>query len=133
LLLSGVGGKRLEKGGAIKTIENNEGLVSMCGLYCGACGRFLKGACRGCADNAKATWCRIRSCCLENSHLSCADCAEFEDPSDCGKSNNLLSRVVGFFLNSDRRAGVLMIRERGRAGFADFMTTYSRVAIRRRG
>jgi hypothetical protein len=120
-------------GNIMKNIIVDENLVSMCGLYCGACRKFLKDRCRGCAENAKATWCKIRTCCLERGHASCADCQEFSDPNDCNKFNNAFARVVGFFLNSDRKAGILMIREKGRAGFADHMASYGRVAIKRTG
>lgn len=113
----------------IKAYEN---LVSMCGLYCGACKGYLKEKCKGCAENAKATWCKIRTCCLEKGLTSCAECREFSDPQDCNKFNNALARVVGFFLNSDRRKGVLMIKEKGRLGFADHMASYGRVAIKRK-
>jgi hypothetical protein len=117
----------------VNNITIDETHVSMCGLYCGACRKFLKNRCKGCAENAKATWCRIRTCCLENGYASCADCKEFGDPGACIKFNNAFSRIIGFLLNSDRRAGVFMIKEKGRAGFAGHMASYGRVAIRRTG
>jgi hypothetical protein len=117
----------------MKNIKTDDNLISMCGLYCGACKSFLKDRCMGCAENTKATWCKIRTCCLKSGYASCAECQEFSDPMDCNKFNNVFARVVGFFLNPDRRKGILMIKEKGRAGFAEHMASYGRVAIRRRG
>jgi len=39
----------------MKTITSNAELVAYCGLYCGACGAYLKGRCPGCHENKKAT------------------------------------------------------------------------------
>ena len=55
-------------------LEPKAELVARCGLYCGACGSYLKGRCPGCRENVKATWCKVRACCGEHSYASCADC-----------------------------------------------------------
>ena len=49
----------------VASIAVNADLVASCGLYCGACRAHLAGKCAGCRENAKATWCKIRSCCAE--------------------------------------------------------------------
>jgi len=36
----------------MKEIIADEKLVAKCGLYCGACGAYLKGRCPGCAAYA---------------------------------------------------------------------------------
>ncbi|MBN2144478.1 MAG: DUF3795 domain-containing protein, partial [Candidatus Aureabacteria bacterium] len=58
-------------------ITINPRLVAFCGLYCGACGRYLKNKCPGCVGNEKAAWCSVRTCCLENHFSSCAECRDF--------------------------------------------------------
>jgi len=93
-------------------------LIAYCGLYCGACGKFRKGKCPACHDNEKATWCKVRTCCIEHSFTSCADCEEFSDPADCKKLNNFFSKVFAFILKSDRLAAVAMIRRVGAGDFA---------------
>ena len=50
----------------MKEIISDPKLVAFCGLYCGACKAYLKERCPGCHDNEKATWCKVRTCCLEN-------------------------------------------------------------------
>jgi hypothetical protein len=103
-------------------ITNDIKLIAFCGLYCSACGSYLKGRCSGCAENEKATWCKIRFCCIENNYKSCADCKQFENVNDCKKYNNFISKVVGFVFRSDRSACIGMIKEKGYEGFATYMT-----------
>ena len=111
----------------------NPDLVAHCGLYCGACGSYLKGRCPGCHDNVKATWCKIRVCCREHSYTTCADCQEFADPNDCGMFNNWIAKVVGFVLRSNRQACVLKIRELGVDGFAAYMAEKKLQSLPRSG
>jgi hypothetical protein len=96
--------------------EKNQ--VAFCGLYCGACKKFLSEKCPGCAKNEKASWCKVRACCLENSHASCAECVTFADPMDCKKFNNFISRAAGFVLRSDRAACIARIKAIGLDAFA---------------
>ena len=114
----------------MKDISVDSTLVAYCGLYCGACPRYRKDRCPGCHDNAKATWCKIRSCCLEHGFASCAECQDFDDPSNCGKFHNLFSQVMGFVLRSDRRACVYQIKKLGLEGHAEAMTALGRPSIR---
>lgn len=39
----------------MKQVVADPNLVAYCGLYCGACGAYLKERCPGCHSNAKAT------------------------------------------------------------------------------
>lgn len=114
----------------MQAITVDPSLVAYCGLYCGACPRYLKGRCPGCRENRKASWCKVRSCNVEHGYASCADCTEFTDPHDCRKFHNVLSRLVGIVLRSDRRACVLQIRERGLEGHASAMAELGRPSIR---
>lgn len=114
-------------------IRADRQLVARCGLYCGACGSYLKGRCPGCAGNEKASWCKVRSCCAEHQYGSCADCGEHEDPLQCGRFDNFFARVIGVVLNSDRAACIAKIRELGPDGYAAFMAERRRQTLPRRG
>jgi hypothetical protein len=111
----------------------NPALIAACGLYCGACGRYLKGGCPGCAENQKASWCKIRSCNLEHHYKSCAECTELTDPNDCKKFNNLMSKFFAVVFNSNRRACILKVRELGPDSYAAFMAEARRQSLPRRG
>lgn len=106
-------------------------LVSYCGLYCGACKRYLKGGCPGCIKNEKAGWCKVRKCCIENSYQSCAECKEYTDVSECKKLNNFFSKVFAFIFRTDRLAGITMIKEKGYENFAKLLAEEKRVAIKK--
>lgn len=67
-----------------QTNQNKAGLISPCGIYCGACPSFLKGTCLGCQSKEKkqkrtSKWgCKIRSCCVDEKKIAfCGDCSEF--------------------------------------------------------
>jgi hypothetical protein len=114
----------------MKDIVADTGLVGYCGLYCGACGSYLRDRCRGCHENEKAKWCKVRACCREQGYLSCADCKTIADPADCKKFNNFISKTIGFVLRSDRRACIMQIREHGLKVHADDMALHKRQTIR---
>ena len=117
----------------MRELVANPDLVARCGLYCGACGAFLKERCPGCRDNPKAGWCKVRSCCLERDLASCADCQEHPDPATCRHFDNVFSRLMGVLLNSDRRACVLRIRSLGRGPYAELMAGRRARTVPRRG
>jgi hypothetical protein len=110
---------------------SNPDLVAYCGLYCGACRKYLREKCPGCHDNAGAKWCKVRLCCLDNGHASCADCREFDNPRDCKKFNNIVARMFGLLFRSDRAACIAQIRELGVQGHADKMTELRRMSVKR--
>ncbi|MCX6259118.1 MAG: DUF3795 domain-containing protein [Bacteroidia bacterium] len=113
-----------------KEITADKNLVAYCGLYCGACGKYLMGKCSGCRDNVKATWCKVRECCIQNNHLSCADCTTIE-LKDCKKYNNFMFKLVGYILRSDRSACICRIREIGYDNFAFEMAEKKMQTIRK--
>jgi hypothetical protein len=96
-------------------------LVAYCGLYCGACPAYLKGRCPGCRNNTKATWCKLRSCCIDQGYQTCADCSVFTNVNDCKKFNNIISTVVGFLFRSNRKACIDQIQTEGLDGHALIM------------
>ncbi|EKE11641.1 MAG: hypothetical protein ACD_15C00045G0024 [uncultured bacterium] len=97
----------------MKEVIKDKNLVAYCGLYCGACKRYLNDKCPGCQKNEKAKWCQLRSCCIERSFSSCADCQTFSDPMECKKFNTFFSKIFGLLFKSDRRACIERIREIG--------------------
>ncbi|MFC2010038.1 DUF3795 domain-containing protein [Chloroflexota bacterium] len=115
----------------MKEIVSNPDLVAYCGLYCGACGSYLKEKCPGCHENEKAKWCKIRVCCAENEYLSCADCKEFENPRDCSKFSNFIAKLFGLIFRSDRAACIQQIKKLGIQEHADKMTELKQQSIKR--
>jgi hypothetical protein len=105
-----------------KEIIKDKNLVAYCGLYCGACKRFLADKCPGCQKNEKATWCKLRTCCIEHNFSSCADCKTFSDPTECKKFNNFFSKIFAFLFKSDRKACIQRIKEVGTDKFSEEMT-----------
>lgn len=105
----------------MKQIVADRNLVAACGLYCGSCGSYLREKCPGCAKNDGATWCAVRKCCAENAYATCAECRKFPEVRDCGKFHNFISRIIGFFLRSNRRACIMRIREIGCEAYASEM------------
>ena len=116
----------------MEPIAASADLVAYCGLYCGACGRYRKGRCEGCRENARAGWCKVRSCCIENGWASCADCETYTDLHQCGKFHNVFSRIIGFVLNSDRHKCIDRIREIGPAAYAEEMAAKGVMKLPRR-
>jgi hypothetical protein len=115
----------------MKEIIADKKLVAACGLYCGACRKYLVERCPGCAENEKASWCKIRSCTKVKGIASCADCKEFAEVNDCKKYNNFISRVFGALFKSDRRACIEAIRKNGYDAYATDMATTKRQTIKR--
>jgi len=114
-----------------KDIVADKNLVAFCGLYCGACRSYLKGKCPGCNNNIKATWCKIRTCCIDKNIKSCADCKSVV-LLDCAKYNNVISKMFGLILNSNRPACIARIKEIGYDGFTLEMTDKKLHSIKRR-
>lgn len=113
-----------------KQIEANEELIAFCGLYCGACPQYLKNICPSCRKHERATWCKVRTCCISNNLSSCADCST--NVLECKKFTNFISKVFSFFFNSDRRACIERIKTIGRAEYAKEMTEKRVHSIKRR-
>ena len=91
--------------------------IAACGLFCGTCRKFAKGSCPGCHPNERASWCKVRACCIGHGWQSCAACTLMPLES-CGKFNNFIARIFGFVFRSDRRGCVERIREVGCEAFA---------------
>ncbi len=106
-------------------------LVAYCGLYCGACRSYLGERCEGCHENRKATWCGVRSCCIERGLSSCAACTQFSEPRDCKKFDNFIAKLFALILRSDRPACIAQVRRLGLEGHARAMAAEKLQTIKR--
>lgn len=116
----------------MKEIIADKNLVAYCGLYCGACRRYLQEKCPGCEKNEKAAWCKLRTCCRENGFGSCADCRTYTDPMKCKKFNNFFSKIFAILFKSDRRACIARIKEEGIEKFSSEMAEKKTHSIRKK-
>lgn len=101
-------------------IKNDPQLIAYCGLYCGACRKYISGKCPRCKLLAAPHWCKIRTCCIEKKVASCAECS-LETPNACKKFNNPISKVFAFIFGSNREKCILTIREKGAVLYAAHM------------
>ncbi len=114
----------------MKKIEANKKLIAACGLYCGACRKYLSDKCPGCHENKKATWCKIRSCVKGKNYHSCAECPK--EVGACKIYSNLIGKIFAFIFRSDRPACISYIREHGEQAFAEEMTKRKCQTIKRK-
>lgn len=91
--------------------------IAACGLFCGSCRKFVNGKCPGCHPNTKASWCKVRACCIEHGWQSCAQCS-LMPLEDCPKFNNFIAKVFRLVFRSDRRGCIERIRAVGGEAFA---------------
>jgi len=113
----------------MENTTKKKNLIACCGLYCGNCSKLKKNSCKGCIENAKASWCKIRLCCIEKNILSCAECEDFPKPSECIKYNNVFSKVIQFVTRTDRELCIDMIKKEGREFFISNMQNYGRMSL----
>lgn len=114
----------------MKPIINSTELIAACGLYCGACKKYLKDKCPGCTKNRTATWCKIRQCCRNNGYKTCAECDM--NISKCKYHKTFINKLYSFIFNSDRPACIRYIRRNGEKAYAERMTWEEQMSIRRR-
>lgn len=100
--------------------------IAACGLVCGNCPRYRKGKCPGCRDYEKATWCTVRTCCIEHDWKSCAECT-LTPLAECRKFNNFMSKLFAVLFRSDRRACIERIREKGYEAYLSEMRLAGRM------
>lgn len=85
-------------------------LVAYCGLNCGSCGSYKKGKCKTCKDGGGFSRCKVRKCCIELNHLTCAECEKLEN---CKTIDNFISKIFALIFRSDRKGNLRQIREMG--------------------
>ena len=101
-------------------IKNDKELIAYCGLYCGACGKYINGKCPGCRENEKAKWCKIRTCNMQRGQHTCAECKD--NIKECKEFNNFFSKLFGFIFRSDRMRCINLINEIGEDAYAKEMS-----------
>lgn len=117
----------------MKEVTADTAMIAYCGLYCGACRKYLSDTCPGCHGNEKAGWCKVRRCCMDNNFKSCADCTEFDDPYQCTKLNNFVAKIFALIFRSDRRACLDCIKHEGYERYSELMTKSNRMSFPRGG
>ena len=115
----------------MREIKADIQLVASCGLFCGACGAYLKEKCEGCQKAENRSWCKVRTCCHHKGITTCAECQEFPNPADCSTFNNLISKIFAFIFKSDRPACIRHIRENGLEAYALKMAELKLQSIKR--
>ncbi len=110
--------------------EADKEYIAACGLYCGACRKFLSGKCPGCHRNEKATWCKTRQCTMGKGYHTCAECNL--DVKECRLYSNMVSKIFSFLFNSDRPACINYIKEYGEQAFAEEMACRKCQTIKRK-
>lgn len=68
---------------------------------------------------------------MERNYTTCAACTEYPNAMDCGKFNNVMSKLFGLLLRSDRAACIRQIKQLGVTGHAENMAQNKRQTIRR--
>jgi len=108
----------------------NDNQIAKCGLFCSNCYKFKNEKCGGCETNEKATWCKTRTCCIENNYSSCAECKS-TNPRECKKFSNFVSDIFSIIFRSDRPASIDFIRQNGRDAFIQMMIEQNRMVIKK--
>lgn len=117
----------------MEDLSPNTELIAKCGLYCGGCKKYQKGNCGGCDAYVKATWCKIRTCCINKQITSCANCDEYENTKDCDKHKGFIINTFSIVFNSDRHACNAYIKKNSAESFAKLMTDKNWVTMPLRG
>lgn len=113
----------------MKKIVADRNAIGACGLYCGGCRKYRKEKCLGCHNNEKATWCKIRKCCIDKGILTCAECDC--DVKHCHIHNNFIGKLFSLLFNSNRAACISFIKQYGEQAFAEKMTKHGMMTIKR--
>lgn len=114
----------------MKKIVADTSMIAACGLYCGACRKFLLEKCPGCKNNERATWCKIRRCCCDKEFDSCAQCGMAVE--ECKTFSNFIGKIFAFLFNSDRGACIRYIRENGKDAFVREMVRRKEQTMKKR-
>lgn len=115
----------------MKSNEANIELIAFCGLYCGECRSYKKGSCKGCKENTKATWCKIRKCNIEKNTSNCSECTDFNNLNECKLLNNFIGKVFGFIFKTDRVGSLEYIKKAGAIRYAEEMTANHTMSLKK--
>jgi hypothetical protein len=103
------------------TIKKDSKLVSYCGLYCGACKKYINELCKGCKEKETPEWCKVKPCNESKKTDSCSECNEVNNYKNCTKLYPLSYKFGEFIAGMSREAGLNMIKNKGKIKFAEFM------------
>lgn len=109
---------------------NKEPIIAYCGLYCSNCRKYKNGKCPGCQKNTKASWCKIRTCNINQSFNSCAECSS-PGVKQCKVFNNPVSKLFAFVFNSDREATINLLNNNGVDSYLKHMNETGRMVLPR--
>ncbi len=109
--------------------KNSIELIAACGLYCGACRKYIAGKCPGCKENEKASWCKIRSCNMKNFTPNCSQCT-LTTKGECKILNNSIGKVFKLIFRTDRLASLRFISRYGSDAYVDKMAKSNQMAIK---
>uniref|UniRef100_UPI0032177A05 DUF3795 domain-containing protein n=1 Tax=uncultured Draconibacterium sp. TaxID=1573823 RepID=UPI0032177A05 len=112
-----------------EAIQNTD-LIAFCGLYCGTCRKYKKGKCPGCAQNTKATWCKIRTCNIEHEYVNCTDCT-LTDRRTCTKLNNPIGKMFELVFRTDRLKSLQFIQDKGGKAYSHKMWTLGQMSFKK--
>ncbi len=115
----------------MREITADPSLVACCGLYCGACGSYLKEKCEGCQKSEKNAWCQVKKCTNKKGISTCAQCLLYPDPQKCSKFNNFISKTFSFIFKSDRPACLKEISASSLSAYAEKMAGLKQQSIKR--
>ena len=102
----------------MKETANNSQLIAACGLYCGACKKFLNEQCAGCQPSEE-----------DNPGLGQPLSKGFQR---CKIRNNFVGKIFAFLFNSDRTACIHYIHEHGEEAFAEKMAKEKQMTMKRK-
>lgn len=111
-------------------IMDNTAPIAYCGLYCGECKRYKNGKCPGCLENAKASWCKIRTCNQELAYSTCAECPQIKRVN-CKKLNNPFAKFFELIFRTDRLASLKYIRENGGEAYSEKMCSLGQMSFKK--
>ena len=109
----------------------DKNLIAFCGLYCGTCSKYKKGKCPGCKENIKASWCKIRTCNMDNNFENCTQCT-LTKPEDCKKLNNAIGKIFELVFRTDRLASLRYINDNGGKLYAQKMCDLQQMSIKKK-
>ncbi len=112
------------------TITYDVNLVASCGLYCGSCKKYMNKKCGGCIKNEKASWCKIRTCTIEQEITNCSEC-KLTSIQSCNKLNNTIGKVFKFIFKTDRLASLEYITQHGVELYVEKMCSLNQMAIKK--
>lgn len=113
----------------MKTIAPDNKNIAACGLYCGACRKFLAEKCSGCKPNKKQLGVKSAHVAKKTSLILVLNAPMMSGNASCFPIDK---QSICILFNSDRSACISYIKEQGEQAFAEEMTKRKCQTIRRK-